>query len=212
MYLDQAGVIADLPPGAPSLETFVADPDDPIGTVGGGLLSFGPLQPGPQDAAPLFAQTAGTFLSFETAALVSDLPIAGDITLTLRLSLDSTNSAPADCDVAAWLIDDDGLGSRLIVANGIVRLSEYLAKQGGQSVNLDTPYNVTFSLGSRAYNFATGHKLVLYVAGSNSPMYAVNPGNGDPLPGVSPSIVQEINLHYGQSGGQCQLLLPLLGP
>lgn len=211
-YLSAGGVMSDIPPIAQSSESYDADPADPIGTVGGGLLPFGALAAGPQDAAPLYAETAGSFLSFETPQLIAPVPVAGDITLTLRVEIDGSATQPGDTDVAAWLMDEDALGNRLIIANGIVRLSDYLARNGGQSVNLDTPYNVTFSLGSRAYNFETGHKLVLYVAGSNSPQYAVNPGNGEALAGGSPSVVQTVNVLYGDVGGQCQLLLPLLGP
>jgi putative CocE/NonD family hydrolase len=213
MYLDKASALTDAgAPGLLSSETFAADPAAPVGTVGGGLLPFGLEPAGPLAANPLFMEDASKFLWFTTGTQAADVTVAGDITLTLRVSLDSTNTTPSDCDVAAWLIDEDGGGNQLIVANGIVRLSDYLAKHGGGSVALDTPYNVTFSLGNRAYNFAAGHKLLLYIAGSNAPQYAPNPGNGDALYDGTNGIVQDIDLTYGDVAGQCQLLLPIRLP
>jgi putative CocE/NonD family hydrolase len=207
MYLDAGNTLTDIIPVIPDIGTFTSDPANPVGTVGGGILPFGPLAQGPQDQAPIFA-APGSFLFFETAPLLADVTVAGDLVLSLRIELDGSVSQAADTDIAVRLMDEDGAGVRLLVADGICRLRDEI----GTAPAVDTPYNITFSLGPRAYNFVAGHKLVLHVSGSNSPQYAVNPGDGSAFYDGSNGVLQGIRLHFGDVAGQSQLLLPIKLP
>ncbi|WP_327086773.1 CocE/NonD family hydrolase [Nonomuraea sp. NBC_01738] len=141
-------------PAREGVREFVADPGDPVPTVGGAVMmfdGFGPMDQRPLDARP-------DVLRYLSEPLAADVEVTGAVELVVRMSTTAESA-----DVTAKLIDVHPGGRAELLADGITRSA------GGE---------VSVALGSIAQVFRAGHRIRLDVAGSNFPKYARNPGKG----------------------------------
>lgn len=208
LWLDGTQMLVGAAPAAGALN-WDCDPLSPLPTVGGANFESGapfPIQAGPYDQSVIPDSSAQ--LKFSMAPLSFDWPMAGPFKCVLYVATDA-----ADTDVMAKLIDVYPDGREMIVTDSTVRLSWYLAQQGLGAVVPGTTYEVQLEIGQRAWVFAAGHRLELWLQSSNYPRFAVNPGNGDTFLNETGSngVVQHNTLQLG-AGFESRLVLPLYDP
>jgi hypothetical protein len=150
---------------APSRYTY--DPADPTPSVGGGSLH--PRNCGPKDNRDLEARS--DVLVFSSAPLETDLTVIGEIGVSVfaRSSLEHTDFVARLCDVGP-----DGRSTNL--SDGILRLHPgRIRPRPDGSLRLEIPLSPT------AVSFRRGHRIRLQIASGAHPLYARNPGTGEPL-------------------------------
>lgn len=183
-------------PGSSS--TFAHDPRDTVSSNGRCIISYGPAAGkgfggmGPQDQIE-FPTLPGhgipgrriverpDVLVFETLPLTDDVVIAGNIRVSLWVSSD----AP-DTDFYVKLVDvhppsdDYPNGYGFPVSEGILR-ARY--REGFDKPELMKPgekYRLDFPLEPAANRFLAGHRIQIYIVGSNFPNFDINRNTGDP--------------------------------
>jgi putative CocE/NonD family hydrolase len=189
------------------------DPANPVPTLGGALTSGEPVfTGGPVDqvenASFFGCKTPGMPLkarrdvvSFETAPLVEDLVVAGNVIIHLCVS---TNAL--DTDFTAKLIDvyppsaDYPRGYAMILTDGIFRRRYRDGYDQPRLVGLDEKeMQISITPFATANRFVKGHRLRLDISSSNFPKYDVNPNTGEPE-GSSRRAYKTVNtLHLGES-------------
>lgn len=142
------------------------DPLDPFPTCGGLLSAPGIGPDGVQDRRAV--EQRGDVLVYTSEPLVTPLPVAGPIILTVFLS----STAP-DADVCATLVDIEPDGFAAGVSEGALRtryrsggVADWLAP--GVVVELAVPLHQT------AHTFRVGHRVRLEIAGANFPRLSRN--------------------------------------
>lgn len=203
LYLTAAGQLAGTAPVSADSIGFTLDPVHPIATLGGANLPDPVWQSGPYDQASLLPNI--DILEYRGAVLGSHVTIAGEIIANLFVS---TNAV--DSDVCIKLIDEYPDGRKMLVGDGIMRLS-YAHPEG---FNAGETLELNWNICSRAYVFGSGHRIVVHIQGSNAPRFNPNPGNGDAYFNAdSPqgAMVQVNVLHIGGSQAS-YITLPLFDP
>jgi putative CocE/NonD family hydrolase len=173
--------------------SFIADPLDPVPTIGGALSSGGPVMySGAYDqrtaanifgAKPPYGPLAerGDVLVFQTPPLPEDLEIAGPLELLLWVASDGP-----DADIHAKLIDlyppnaDYPNGFAMNLSEGLLRLRYRDSWEAPTPLEPGRPYAVSVEMFPCANLFKRGHRLRLDLAGSNFPHFDVNPNSGEP--------------------------------
>ncbi|HRE45986.1 MAG TPA: CocE/NonD family hydrolase, partial [Terricaulis sp.] len=192
-YLGEARTLSAKPPGAAGAVRFIADPANPVPTIGGATASGAPVMAAgaydQRETEGLFAAThpgraiadRPDVLMFETAPLERAIEIAGGFEAQLWVSSD----AP-DADIAITLIDvhppsaDYPQGYAMNLAHGILRLR---FRDGFEAAKLMAPgevYRIRVEGYPTANRFMPGHRIRLHVASSNFPHFDVNPNTGAP--------------------------------
>lgn len=180
-------------PGDGTPLSFIADPGDPVPTIGGALSSGGPVmysgaydqRTGPQyfgckpPYGPLAARS--DVLVFQTPPLPEDIGIAGPIKLRLWIASDGP-----DADIHAKLVDlyppsdDYPDGFAMNLSEGLLRLRYRDSWEAPAPLEPGRPYAVTVAMFPCANLFKRGHRLRLDLAGSNFPHFDINPNSGEP--------------------------------
>jgi putative CocE/NonD family hydrolase len=151
------GRLAD-EPGEDRADTFVADPADPVPSLGGAAVSG---VAGAADQRPV--QERGDVLCFTSEPLTAAVEIAGRV----RLTLHAAASAHVE-DTIAKLVAVEPSGAARWLAEGVAR-----AQPGANALEID--------LGAAAARIATGARLRVEVAGSSLPRFArCEPGDRAP--------------------------------
>ena len=179
------------PAGAPL--SFIADPHDPVPTIGGALSSGAPVmyggaydqRTGPKlfGAKPPYGPLTerGDVLVFQTPPLPEDLEIAGPIELRLWVASDGR-----DADIHAKLVDlyppnpDYPDGFAMNLCEGLLRLRYRDSWSAPTLLHPGRPYAVRVAMFPCANLFKRGHRLRLDLAGSNFPHFDINPNSGEP--------------------------------
>jgi uncharacterized protein len=177
--------------GAP-LE-LIADPRDPVPTIGGALSSGGPVmyggafdqRTGPKlfGAKPPYGPLAGRpdVVTLQTPPLPEDIEIAGPLELRLWLAGDGP-----DADLHAKLVDlyppseDYPHGFAMNLSEGLLRLRYRDSWEAPTLLEPGRVYAVTVAMFPCGNLFKRGHRLRLDLAGSNFPHFDVNPNSGEP--------------------------------
>jgi uncharacterized protein len=193
MYLQADRSLATEPgsEGASPL-ALVADPLDPVPTIGGAISSGEPVMRGGAydqrttrelfGARPPYRPLAERpdVLSFATPPLDRDLEIAGPIKLRLWVSSDAS-----DADIHAKLVDvyppspDWPEGFAMNLCEGLLRLRYRDSWEAPRLMERGEVYAVTIELFPVANLLRRGHRLRLDLAGSNFPHFDVNPNSGE---------------------------------
>jgi putative CocE/NonD family hydrolase len=173
--------------------SFVADPRDPVPTIGGALSSGGPVMYGGAydqrtdpdlfGAKPPYGPLTERrdVLVFHTPPLPVDIEIAGPIELRLWVASDGP-----DADAHAKLIDlyppseDYPQGFAMNLGEGLLRLRYRDSWEAPTLLEPGRPYPVTVAMFPCANLFKRGHRLRLDLAGSNFPHFDINPNSGEP--------------------------------
>jgi putative CocE/NonD family hydrolase len=145
--------------GAERADTFVADPADPVPSLGG--ASLGGFAGAVDQRA---VEQRGDVLCFTSDPLPAALEIAGRVELSLHAP------ASAQVDTCAKLVAVEPDGSARWLAEGIARAGSDTAE-------------LAIALGATAVRLAAGTRLRVEVAGSSLPRFA-RPEPGDRAPRV----------------------------
>lgn len=183
---------------APTLEssatTYLADPDNPVPTIGGAFSSTSPVfEPGAYDqrtsgdvfgAEPPYLplKSRGDVLVFQTRPLEEDVTVVGPISVKLHVS----STAP-DTDFTAKLVDvyppsaDFPTGFEMNITDGILR-ARYRERPDRQVLMEEGEiYEVEVIPFPTANVFKKGHRIRVDIASSNFPRFDVNPNTGEAL-------------------------------
>lgn len=158
---------ADEPP-----DTFTADPNDPVPTLGGNLCCWQLVHaPGAFDQRPIEARD--DVLVYSSEALRADLEVTGPLVAHVFVS-----STAADFDVTVKLVDVEPDGFARNVAEGI-RRARY---REGMDREVPLPpgavAEIDVDLLATANMFLAGHRIRVEVAASNWPRFDRNPQTG----------------------------------
>lgn len=155
-HLHPGGVLSTGAPAADAAPSvFPHDPDDPVPTLGGGLLLPDPRNAGPRDQREVERHPG--VLCFTTEPLEHDLEVTGELSATLH---GATTASGADWTVK--LVDVHPDGRAMNVADGIVRSP---ASRAAHEVDLVATSQV----------FKAGHRVRVEIAGSNHPRFDRHP-------------------------------------
>ena len=204
--------------------SFIADPHDPVPTIGGALSSGGPVmysgaydqRTGPQyfGCKPPDGPLAGRpdVLTFQTPPLPADLEIAGPIELYLWVASDGP-----DADIHAKLVDlypasdDYPDGFAMNLSEGLLRLRYRESWEAPTPLEPGRPYAVSVAMFPCANLFKHGHRLRLDLTGSNFPHFDINPNSGEPE-GSMAHKRRATTTVFVESGRPSYLLLPVIPP
>lgn len=166
-YLHSGGTLATDAPAASPPDRYRYDPVDPTPGIGGASLSA--FNSGAKDNRRLEARA--DVLTYTTQELIDDVTVIGEVTakLHVRSSLDHTDFFVRVCDVSPS-------GRSMNVSDGILRVKPGNVKKEG-----DDSFRLTIPLFPTAMTFARGHRIRLQVSSGAHPVYARNPGSGEPL-------------------------------
>lgn len=182
MYLNKAGALDySLPGSTTDTACYTYDPQNPSMTIGGCTLRNDLLQ-GPYDQSVLVEGKQGV-LSFSTPVLTEPLLINGQVTVSLKVSSDRTDT---DFDIRmtdvypdgkSMLINDEAF--RMRFRNGFTKALESFMTPGNvYTCNIQLPYT--------CISIQPGHRLRIIVSSSNYPKYNRNMNNGNNMyPGNS---------------------------
>lgn len=197
LYLHADGSLRDTKASEddrPIFREFVFDPDDPAPTIGGGVQNGmfpGFIQGGAfdqrgtaafwtcRDERPL--RERPDVLVFETEPLVSDVEIAGPVTVRLFVS-----SSAIDTDFTAKLIDvhppgaDWPEGFAMNLTDSIVRCRYRGGFDREAWLTPGEVIEIVIEPQPVANVFGRGHRIRLDVSSSNFPRFDVNTNTGEP--------------------------------
>ena len=183
-------------PGAAGSDEFIADPHNPVPSLGGDLAMDSPVC---RDQRTV--ECRADVLVYSTPVLDEPLTIAGDVSAQLYISADV-----ADADVFVKLVDVYPDGTAYNLADSCLRLRyrDGLDKPAklvpGEIVRVDITGITT------ANYFAAGHQLRMEVAGSNFPLADRNWHAGERNDLAADGPVAHLTLHHG-AGHQSALRL-----
>lgn len=154
-------------PAAATPDTYRFDPAYPAPGLGGPSLDV--FRAGRRNQRA--RETRPDVLTYTSPALGSDLTIAGPVSadVWLRCSI-------ACHDVFVRLCDVNRAGRSRNVCDGILRLHS-----DNTDVQPDGTTRVEVPLWPTAYTFKRGHRIRVQVSAAAHPLYARNPGSGEPL-------------------------------
>lgn len=172
---------------------LVADPNDPVPTIGGSITSGKPLFFGggfDQIEAPGFLGADGSgqpltsrddVVSFQTEPLEQDLVLMGEVEVEVSVVSDTP-----DFDICAKLVDvyppseayPDGFALNL--TDGIKRARYRDSWTEPTLVTAGEPVRLTVRPFETSNTVKAGHRLRLDLSGSNFPHFDVNPNTGGP--------------------------------
>jgi predicted acyl esterase len=194
-YLSAAGGLAMKAPRLGEL-TLVADPSDPVPTLGGAnlharlVVDGREMGAGPMDQRPIEARP--DVLTFTTEPLERPLTVMGPVRAKIWLVPDSP-----DLDIAVRLTDVYPDGRSMLVLDGIQRARMRCGDHTECLLTPGAPVELTVELWSTALVFNAGHRIRISVSGSNWPRFEVNPNDGADLNLETEGAVAQPRLLFG---------------
>ncbi len=176
LYLTAEGGLTWTPP-APGQVELVADPADPVPTLGGANLfpdlevDGRPMGSGPWDQRPV--EQRPDVLSFTTPVLSSPVTVVGRLGAHLWVLPDTP-----DLDLSVRLTDVYPDGRSMLVIDGIARARFRCGEDRECFLTPGVPTQIDVDLWSTAIVFNAGHRIRVDIAGSNWPRFEVNPNDG----------------------------------
>ncbi len=198
LHLADGGTLSWTPPPGESTVELVADPADPVPTLGGPNLfpdlpvNGRPMGAGPYDQRPVEARD--DVLVFSTPPLTRPVTVMGRVTATLRI----VPSTP-DLDLSVRLTDVYPDGRSMLLLDGIARGRYRTGENRETFLEPGEMAAVTVDLWSTAIAFAPGHRIRIDIAGSNAPRFEVNPNDGTNPEDGSGGIVARTRILLGGS-------------
>jgi putative CocE/NonD family hydrolase len=154
-------------PAALVPDRYRFDPADPAPGVGGPSLDV--FRAGRRNQRR--RESRADVLTYTSSPLGSDLTIAGPVNaeIWVRCSISCH-------DVFVRLCDVNGSGRSYNICDGIMRLSP-----DNTDPQPDGTIRVRIALWPTAFTFERGHRIRVQVSAAAHPLYARNPGSGEPL-------------------------------
>lgn len=184
-------------------DSFLADPADPVPTVGGNLCCWQMVnEPGSFDQRGV--EDRMDVLVYSTDPLAADTEVTGPVTLRVFVS----SEAP-DLDVTAKLLDVRPDGQAFNLAEGIRRVRYRNGTDRAMLLPVGEVAEVEVDLIATANLFRAGHRIRLEVAASNWPRFDANPQTGT-APGAAarPNVARH-TVHHDATHPS-RLILPLV--
>jgi putative CocE/NonD family hydrolase len=166
-FLHGDGRLAVEPPAAAPPRSYVYDPANPTPALGGRSLGMRTSGAKTQTAR----ETRPDVLAYTSAPLGQDLTVIGPMTATLHLRSDTEH-----LDVFVRLCDVAPNGRSTNLSDGIRRLGPDDVAGSG-----DGTFTARLPLCPTANTFKRGHRLRLQISSAAHPLFARNPGTGEPL-------------------------------
>lgn len=171
--LDGDGTLSPAAPGDEPVDHFIYDPTDPVSTLGGNLCCHpAQLPAGAFDQREIEARH--DVLVYATAPLSEPVELLGDVTAEIWLA-----TSTDDTDVTAKLVDVHPCGSRINLADGILRGHSRGGLDASTPIEVDRWLPWTVEVGVTGVVLEPGHQLALEVSSSNSPRFDRNPNSFD---------------------------------
>ena len=200
LHLGPGGALSwSVPPERTTVE-LVADPANPVPTLGGANLfpdlpvDGRPMGAGPYDQRPVEARD--DVLVFTTPPLTRPVTVMGPVTATLRI----VPTTP-DLDLSVRLTDVDPDGRSMLLLDGIARARYRMGDDREVFLEPGEEATVTVDLWSTAIAFAPGHRIRIDVAGSNAPRFEVDLNDGTNPEDGSGGAVARTGIVLGGPGG-----------
>jgi uncharacterized protein len=187
LWGDGTLVPAPGPPGAAGQDEFIADPRNPVPSMGGGLAMDSPVCVDQRDV-----ECRADVLVYSTPVLDEPVSIVGDVRAELYVGADVP-----DADVFVKLVDVYPDGTAYNLASSCLRLRY---RDGfGQPAELvpGEIYRIVVTGITTANYFAPGHRLRIEIAGSDFPVADRNWHTGGRNDLASDGPVAHLTLHHG---------------
>jgi putative CocE/NonD family hydrolase len=154
--------------------SYVADPANPVPTLGGNNCCGSPTVAGPVDQRPI--ESRADVLSYTSAAVTEPVTIAGPVKMSLFASTDGP-----DTDWMVKLVDVAPSGFAMNIAEGILRARFRKGLTRAELLKPGQTYEFTVDMVGTANVFLPGHHIRVDIMSSNFPQFSVNPNTGEPL-------------------------------
>jgi putative CocE/NonD family hydrolase len=194
LYLTPRGRLQTAPsPDPHGSMSYVADPRNPVPTIGGAVTSGEPLMFAgafdQRESAKAFGAKEpyrplaerSDVLVFETDALLQDVEVIGPVEVRLFVSSDA-----CDTDFTVKLLDvypaspswPDGFAMN--ISHGIIRMRYRQSYEQPEFMQANCIYEITIEAYPTANRFVAGHRIRLDISSSNFPHFDINPNSGEP--------------------------------
>lgn len=206
-FLDDRGALQRTPPQSAGRVDFVADPADPVPTIGGATL-LGPANPpGPFDQRPLYGRA--DVVSFRSVALDADVSIGGLVRAAVSFS-----TSGEDADLVVRVCDERPDGLSVPVCDGVLRLSATgIDPESGRGTitppQIGTASEYLVDLWAAVHTFREGHRIRVDLTWGSSPRWDVNRHVlADPFARIVPRPATH-TIHTGGPSSS-RIILPIL--
>ena len=189
------GLSTDAPSGDERPDVFESDPQHPVPTRGGAMLSEGVGVAQQNDV-----EMRSDVLVYTTPPLAEDLEVTGPVSATLYVA----SSAPST-DFTAKVVDVWGDGRAYNVSDGIVR-RRYVPSHDPTAAD---PTPVEIALWPTSIVFRQGHRIRLEIASSNFPRFDRNPNTDAPIATATVTAVAKQAVHHSPRAPS-RLVLPVV--
>lgn len=166
-HLQPAGRLSPAGPEGGEPDAYRYDPSDPAPGLGGPSLD--PVTSGKRKQRR--RESPPDVLTYTSDVLDRDLTVAGPVNAEVWVCGNRVSY-----DVFVRLCDVEPSGQSYNVCDGIVRVDE-----GAVEVGADGCARVRVALWPTAHAFLAGHRLRVQISSAAHPLYARNPGSGEPL-------------------------------
>ncbi len=191
------------PPADEPADSFLADPRDPVPTVGGNLCCWQIVnEPGSFDQRAIEERL--DVLVYSSEPLAAGVEVTGPVSLRVFVS----SEAP-DFDVTAKLLDVRPDGRAFNLAEGIRRVRYRDGTHRAVLLPVGEIAEIEVDLIATANLFRAGHRIRLDVAASNWPRFDANPQTGAPRDAGSEPRVARHTIHH-DAGHPSRLVLPVV--
>lgn len=185
------------------------DPTNPVPTIGGAVTSGQPLMFGgayDQREGPTVFAAAEPYkalseredvLVFQTQPLDDDIEVTGDISATLWISSDCT-----DTDFTFKLIDvypsstDYPNGYAMNLTDGILRVRYRESWESPELMSPGAVYKIRIDAFPTSNLFKKGHRIRIDISSSNFPKFDCNPNTGGPEGCATKTLVATNHIYF----------------
>ena len=186
-------------PAGSGVLSYVADPANPVPTLGGNNCCGSPTVAGPVDQRPI--EGRADVLSYSSAVLREAVTIAGPVKMSLFASTDGP-----DTDWMVKLVDVAPNGFAMNIAEGILRARFRMGLTTAQLLKAGEVYEFTVDMVGTANVFLPGHRIRVDVMSSNFPQFSVNPNTGEALAAAGVGRKAKNSIFFGGSRASAVVL------
>lgn len=174
-------------PGAAAADVVIADPHNPVPSIGGDLATDSPVC-----ADQRAVECRGDVLVYSTAVLDEPVSIVGDVSAELYVAADVP-----DADVFVKLVDVYQDGTAYNLADTCLRLRYRDGVDSPAKLVPGVIYRIEVTGITTANYFPAGHRIRIEIAGSNFPLADRNWHTGGDNELADDGPIANISVHHG---------------